>query len=163
MIFVSVGANPHPFDRLVKKIDEMVGNGKIKEEVVLQIGTTSYKPKYIKKVKKFWDVKEHEEILRKCSLIISHGGLGNIIDAHRHRKPIIIVPRQRKFNEHIDDHQSEIARYLGKKKVCYVVYDLKDLEKKIKKAKKGGIMWRKRVKPKMLNTIRKYVELILEK
>ena len=92
-IFVSVGANPHPFDRLVKKIDDMAGSGELKEEVVLQIGTTKYVPKHIRRVKMFWGPGEYEEILRNCSMIISHAGLGNAILARDYKKPLILVPR----------------------------------------------------------------------
>ena len=45
MIFITVGTHEQPFDRLLKCIDKLVEEGKIKEEVVCQKGYTEYEPK----------------------------------------------------------------------------------------------------------------------
>ena len=44
MIFVTVGTHEQPFDRLLKCIDEMVEERKIKEEVIIQKGYSDYEP-----------------------------------------------------------------------------------------------------------------------
>ncbi|MDU2502160.1 MAG: glycosyltransferase, partial [Lactobacillus gasseri] len=44
MIFVTVGTHEQPFNRLVKKIDDLVADGKIKEKVVIQTGFSTYQP-----------------------------------------------------------------------------------------------------------------------
>lgn len=38
MIFVTVGTHEQQFDRLLKKIDDLKGNGKILEDVFIQSG-----------------------------------------------------------------------------------------------------------------------------
>ena len=38
MIFVTVGTHEQPFNRLVKKIDDLVADGIIKEKVIIQTG-----------------------------------------------------------------------------------------------------------------------------
>ena len=38
MIFVTVGTHEQPFNRLVKAVDDLVGNGTIKEDVIVQKG-----------------------------------------------------------------------------------------------------------------------------
>ena len=48
MIFVTVGTHEQPFDRLIKKIDCLVKDAIIKEEVFIQIGYSNYLPKYCK-------------------------------------------------------------------------------------------------------------------
>ena len=35
MIFVTVGTHEQPFNRLIKKIDDLVANGSIQEEVII--------------------------------------------------------------------------------------------------------------------------------
>ena len=40
MIFVTVGSQKFPFDRLVRKVDQMVREGLIHEEVFIQTGAT---------------------------------------------------------------------------------------------------------------------------
>jgi UDP-N-acetylglucosamine transferase subunit ALG13 len=42
MIFVTVGTHYQGFDRLIRKMDEIAG--KIEEDVIMQIGSTQYKP-----------------------------------------------------------------------------------------------------------------------
>ena len=45
MIFVTVGSQKFQFNRLLKEIDKLIQNGKIKEDVFAQIGVSDYKPK----------------------------------------------------------------------------------------------------------------------
>ncbi len=46
MIFVTVGTHEQPFNRLVKKIDDLKRDGVITEEVLIQTGFSTYEPKY---------------------------------------------------------------------------------------------------------------------
>lgn len=46
MIFVTVGTHEQPFNRLVKKMDELKKEGIITEEVIIQTGFSTYKPQY---------------------------------------------------------------------------------------------------------------------
>ena len=45
MIFVSVGTHDHPFNRLVKAIDDLKKNEIIKEDVLIQTGFSTNEPK----------------------------------------------------------------------------------------------------------------------
>ena len=38
MIFVTVGTHEQPFDRLIRKVDELKENGIIQEDVIIQTG-----------------------------------------------------------------------------------------------------------------------------
>lgn len=165
MIFVTLGANPHPFTRLARKVDEMVGNGEIMEEVIMQLGTTPYKPAHIRNYKKFFETGaggEHEKILHNCSIMISHAGLGNIMQARKFKKPIIVVPRRKKYGEHIDDHQSEIARYMERRGMCIAVYDLKNLKEKIIEARRMKLKYGKSVPSEAVKMIKEYVERLMK-
>ena len=46
MIFVTVGTHEQPFDRLVKKMDDLVAEGVIREPVMIQTGYSTYEPKH---------------------------------------------------------------------------------------------------------------------
>lgn len=44
MVFVTVGSQKFPFDRLIKKVDQMIREGVVQEEVFMQTGTSGYPP-----------------------------------------------------------------------------------------------------------------------
>lgn len=46
MIFVTLGSQKFQFDRLLKKLDELVEDGVIREEITAQIGASTYLPKH---------------------------------------------------------------------------------------------------------------------
>ena len=52
---------------------------------------------------------------RECTMIISHAGVGSALLALKCGVRPILVPRQRAFGEHIDDHQVQVARDLEAK------------------------------------------------
>lgn len=45
MIFVTVGTHEQPFNRLIKKIDELKQDGTIEEDVIIQTGFSTYQRK----------------------------------------------------------------------------------------------------------------------
>lgn len=44
MIFVTVGTHEQPFNRLIKKIDELKGSGSFSDDVIIQTGFSEYRP-----------------------------------------------------------------------------------------------------------------------
>jgi len=135
MIFVTVGTHPQSFNRLLKAIDTLIENGKIKEEVVMQIGHSTYEPKNARWFR-FTDYKEIEKLNKEARLIISHGGAGCILTALSFDKFVIAVPRLKKFGEHTDNHQLDLVRVLEAEGKVIGVYNIKDLEKSLKTKKK---------------------------
>lgn len=45
MIFVTVGTHEQSFDRLLREVDNLVKEGTIKENVIMQTGFSEYQPK----------------------------------------------------------------------------------------------------------------------
>jgi UDP-N-acetylglucosamine transferase subunit ALG13 len=125
MIFVTVGLFYWKFDRLIKKMDEIAG--KIDEEVIMQIGTTQYKPKHAKYFE-FIDNEGMTELLNTARIIVSHSGAGTILDLIRLKRPFIAVPRLKIFNEHIDDQQIELAEVVSESYNIVSIYDIENLE-----------------------------------
>lgn len=131
MIFVTVGTHEQGFERLIKKIDDLVRNGKIKEDVVMQIGFTQYKPKYCK-WQKLFPYNEMKEMVQKARIVITHGGPASFIMALQEGKTPIVVPRMAKYNEHVNDHQVEFTNFVSNRyKNIIVIKDVKDLENAI--------------------------------
>lgn len=107
MIFVTLGSQKFQFNRLLKKIDELVENGIIKEKVFAQTGYSDYVPKNYE-FKNYLDRKEFAAMEAQADVVITHGGTGAIIGAVKKGKKVIAVPRLVQYGEHVDDHQIQI-------------------------------------------------------
>ncbi len=154
IIFVSLGTHERPFLRLVKEIDKLVEEGKIKEDVFVQLGFTDYKFKSSKiKSEKYMTQEDFDKTFRNAKIIITHGGSGNILEAISQKKPVIAVPRLSKFGEHVNDHQLQIVEEMSKNKQVIPVYEISDLLSAIKKAKKMKIKKLRRKKPEIFRII----------
>jgi UDP-N-acetylglucosamine transferase subunit ALG13 len=134
MIFITVGTHYQGFERLIKKADEIAS--KIDEEIIAQIGSTKYIPKNMNYFSFMRDEEKFLELYKKARIIITHAGVGNLFNIYSFQKPVIIVPRLKKFNEHIDNHQLEITEVLKNQKQVVVIYDIENLENALKRAKK---------------------------
>ena len=109
MIFVTVGTHEQPFNRLVKAIDKLKKDGVITEDVIMQTGYSTYEPKYCK-----WDkLIPYDQMVKNVEdarIVITHGGPASFIMPLQIGKTPIVVPRQKKFNEHVNNHQVEFAK-----------------------------------------------------
>ena len=132
-IFITVGTHPQPFDRLLEEIDSIAENKKY--EIFAQTGCSSYKPKRFKS-EKLLTPEKGLSIMKKSGIIITHAGAGSIIDACKAGKPLIVVPRLQKFNEHTNNHQLELAEAVEGIGKAICVKDIKKLEAAVKRAEK---------------------------
>lgn len=131
MIFVTVGTHEQPFNRLVKKIDDLVAEGDIQEKVIVQIGFSTYIPKYCE-AHKMMSYDEMQRALKEARIIITHGGPSSFIEALQFGKIPIVVPRQEKFHEHVNNHQVNFTELIAKKMNNIIpVYHIDDLKKTI--------------------------------
>ena len=129
MIFVCLGSREYQFNRLLKKIDELIIEGIIKEEVFAQVGQSDYVPVKYQYIQ-FLNPNEFQANINKARIVISHGGTGALINALKKRKKVIGVPRLSKFKEHTDDHQLQIIEVLVQSD--YIVSDVTDNLDKLK-------------------------------
>lgn len=139
MIFISTGSRKFQFDRLIKKVDELAGEGIVTEEVFAQIAETKYIPKNIQ-YKKYLSPEEFKRYQTDADLIISHAGTGALIGALKLGKQLIAVPRLAKYNEHSDDHQLQVAEALEKEGYLRIVVDMDKLGEVIELSKKEPIV-----------------------
>lgn len=127
MIFVTLGSQKFQFNRLLKKIDELIADKIISEEVYAQIGYSDYQPLNYK-FKHFYNRDEYSEMTEKCQLFITHGGTGAIVGAVKRGKKVIAVPRLERYGEHVDDHQMQLLKQFDGMGIISVCYDLCNLE-----------------------------------
>lgn len=134
MIFVAVGTQKFQLNRLLKAIDNLIEKGQLKEEVFAQIGNSNYIPKKYS-YKKIIAKEEFELNIRQCDLLITHSGVGTIITGITYHKPIIVFPRLSKFQEHVDDHQVQIAKAFSTKGLVITCDNTNELMSAIEQAK----------------------------
>ena len=154
MIFVTVGTHTQSFNRLLEEVDRLVGDGEIREKVVGQIGNSSYEPKNFRWFR-FTSFEELEKLYAGADVMIAHGGAGSILNGLDHGKPVIAVPRLKKFDEHVNDHQMDLVKFLERKRKIIAVYDIRDLRKAITAAKKRGKL---RTENKVCEEIEKFLD-----
>ncbi|MBC6910381.1 glycosyltransferase, partial [Lactobacillus reuteri] len=112
MIFVSVGTHEQPFNRLMQALDKLIMDGKIKEQVVIQGGYSTYIPQDAT-FYKLMDFDIMNDYMHRARIVITHGGPATIIMALQNEKIPIVVPRQKKFDEHINNHQVEFTKQMA--------------------------------------------------
>lgn len=134
MIFITVGTHEQGLDRLLIEMDKLIEENKIKDEVFAQIGYSSYKPRNYK-YESLIGYDEMDDLVKQSDIVITHGGPGSIFHAIQHGKVPIVVPRNPKFNEHVDNHQILFAKRLEQNSKIISVYDIEFLKDVIKNYK----------------------------
>lgn len=56
---------------------------------------------------------EFIHLIRKADVLITHGGPATIVTALSEGRVPIIIPRERQYREHVDDHQVQFAKVLA--------------------------------------------------
>jgi UDP-N-acetylglucosamine transferase subunit ALG13 len=108
VIFLTVGSR-YGFDRLVQAVDDMVGNGEILEPVTAQIGMGAFEPRHME-FERFIPGPRYDARIRDAHMIIGHAGSGTISLAMANEKPLLVMPRRKRYHEHVNDHQVATAR-----------------------------------------------------
>ena len=133
MIFVTVGTHEQPFNRLIRYIDKMKEKGLIREEVVIQTGYSTYEPRYCR-FSKLFPYSEMCRFVKEARIVITHGGPSSFIMPLQEGKIPIVVPRQKRYGEHVNNHQLEFCRAIEERSGnIIVVEEVRELKRVILK------------------------------
>lgn len=135
MIFVVLGTQDKSFERLLKALDKQIKNQKIKQKVIVQAGHTKYSSDNMEIID-FIPMNEFNNYIKKSDLIITHGGVGTILDSLKQNKKIIAVARLKEYREHENNHQLEIIEQFEREGYILSCSNLDQLSKKIKDIEK---------------------------
>lgn len=105
MIFVTVGTNEAPFDRLLAAVDGL----EVEETTVVQCGSSALRPAGCECVE-FMSFDQIVEHVRAARVVVTHAGVGSVLVALANGKRPIVVPRLAAHGEAVDDHQLAFAR-----------------------------------------------------
>jgi beta-1,4-N-acetylglucosaminyltransferase len=110
-----------PFDRLVQAADEMASF--VEELVVIQRAVSGFTPAS-GQYRDFVDGAQMQKWLSEARIVVSHSGAGSILSVLQAGKPLVLVPRLKRFDEHFDDHQLELTKVLSQQGRVIAVMDL---------------------------------------
>lgn len=127
MIFVTLGSQKFPFDRLLQELDRLIEAGSITQPVFAQTGYSTYTPKHFT-AQAFLDRDGFAAKMQEADLVITHAGTGAIIGAVKAGKKVIAVPRLPQYGEHVDDHQTQIIDQFNDMDLILGLSDVAQLE-----------------------------------
>lgn len=110
-VFVSVGTDHHPFDRLVGWAERWAA-AHPDDVVVVQHGTTR-PPEGIEHAELYRRDDMRSQIERADAVVISCGP-GGVMDVRDCGRRPVVVARRSDLGEHVDDHQRSFARHLAR-------------------------------------------------
>ncbi|MCJ8504810.1 hypothetical protein MRU69_07990 [Kocuria flava] len=99
---------PYRFDRA---IDTVLASLRPGDEVVWQLGATDRD----RLPGRTYTEMSHADLTREIAaadVVVTHAGVGSVLQAHEAGKVPVLAVRSASQNEHIDDHQREIAHDL---------------------------------------------------
>ncbi len=124
MILATVGMQL-PFPRLIRALDAIAGRHGL--HIVAQAiepvaglvhldQRTSLSPA------------EFDALAQACTLIVGHAGIGTMLSAAAHARPLVLFPRIAALGEHRNEHQLATARQFGGQVGITVAHDEAELE-----------------------------------
>lgn len=104
MILVTLGTQKEQFTRLLEYIE----NSNIDDEIIVQAGHTKFSSKKMK-IFDFISYEKMNEYIDTADVIITHAGTGSVLGPLKKGKKVIVCARESKYQEHVDNHQMELA------------------------------------------------------
>ena len=94
MILVTLGTQDKQFYRILEALEDKLDKHLIDDEVVVQAGCSAdFKSKYMK-IFDLIPMDEFDEMIKKCDLLITHGGVGSIITGLKNNKKVIDLAKK---------------------------------------------------------------------
>lgn len=132
MILVLLGTQNNSFHRLLEEIQRNIDNGNIKDDVVVQKGYTRFESKDMTLYNQL-PLDEIMKLTERADLVITHGGVGSIINSIEKNKKVIAIPRLKKYSEHVNDHQLDIIKSFDELGYIIGLNGVEEFEEALKK------------------------------
>ena len=160
MIFLTVGTQ-FPFDRLVMAVDRLFDEGLMSEGIFAQIGQSAYQPRHFEAVASL-EKNAYDDRFRQASAVISHAGMGAITMALDQGKPLLAMPRRRKYREVVNDHQEGLADRFEALGHILVAQDETKLRQKMEQLRSFVPRPRQAEPEAVVRKVRRFLELLGE-
>ena len=123
LVAVVLGTDHHRFDRLLGWVRDLQREGPFRFHV--QHGSTPLPAGLAGSP--LLTPSAMADLLDRASAVVTHGGPGSIMDAREHGHVPVVVPRDPRLREHVDDHQQRFARFVARTGLVVVANDERDL------------------------------------
>ena len=133
-VFVTVGTDHHPFGRLVSWSDSWA-EAHPACTVVVQYGTAP-----APRAATGHAVLSHTQMLdhmRAADVVVTQGGPAGIMDSRACGTLPIVVPRDPRLGEHVDDHQMRFAEHMARSGRIMVARDRREFDHLVDRAGSG--------------------------
>ena len=158
LIFVILGTQDKAFTSLLEAIDTL----DLKQEIIVQAGSTKYESNKMK-IFDYLEMPDFNKYIEKSDFVITHGGVGSILDSLKHNKKVIAVPRLSEYDEHENNHQLQIVNEFEKLGYILACLDLNELENKIKQINKFKPQKYKSNNTNFIKLLENYIDSIGDK
>jgi UDP-N-acetylglucosamine transferase subunit ALG13 len=125
-----------PFDRLIRAMDDWAAANP-GHEMLAQIGAGGFLPARMPWVRRL-ERADYVAAVARAELVVAHAGMGTVITAAEHGKPVVLLPRRGPLGEHNNDHQADTAVWLRTRPGIRVADTEADLAPCIAAALAGG-------------------------
>jgi len=119
-VIVTVGTDHHPFDRLMRCIDDLVRSELVHPRDILVQSGSSAPPRYAP-ARSTLPRTELLQLMARAGVVIGHGGPGTVMDARSCGRRPIVVPRLAVYGEVVDDHQVAFGDFMAARGRCVSV------------------------------------------
>lgn len=109
LLAVLLGTDHHPFPRLVNWVSAVNHGDNV--DVFVQHGHTGLPAGLAGQA--MLDQRALTALLERANAVVTHGGPGLIMEARAAGHLPVVVPRDPRRREHVDDHQLRFAGYIG--------------------------------------------------
>lgn len=126
MIFATTGTQL-AFPRLMAALDALAAD--LGEPIVAQAGPEPDAAAVYRglDIRTLLSPEEYDRTVAQARLIVAHAGIGTILTAQQHNKPLILVPRRFALGEHRNDHQIATARQVADLEGIHVAWEVDDI------------------------------------
>jgi UDP-N-acetylglucosamine transferase subunit ALG13 len=161
LVFVAVGTDHHPFDRLIRWVDAWLETGGAERARCLVQRGTSAPPSHAESS----DYLAYDAMIAAidaADVVVCHGGPGTIMLAAYEDKVPIVVPRLRALGEHVDDHQLVFTRRVANEGTIALAEDEGRFRALLERALIAPLRRRTRAGPSTEQTVRRFEAIVGE-
>jgi len=134
VIFVTAGTTPFQFvrlERLVIRLSDLYPGKKILFQI-RNLTKSDFASSVM--VKDSLSQDRFTDVIKKAEIIVTHAGFATIMQILQNAKTKpLVMPRLKKYNEHVNDHQLYFVRFMEKKGLVSLVRNSRNIKNLIDK------------------------------